>query len=163
MLSHLWAMERIKNKLFAKVLPLFLITQQSRVSWKSTLDCEQALRAQPKMRGVGKGIKAGGSPSPSIALPPSPAPFACLLLRSQAFSSSCFPGNQKPFNRLRPRDLLLSQVEPSQHLNPANFTSDLTANDLNKAAQISNTILEAVSQDSSLSTEEKTKVIVFKK
>ena len=69
--------------------------------------------------------------------------------------------------------LLLSQVEPSQHLSPANFTSVLTANDsffnqviedgdLNKAAQISNTILEAISQDSSLSTEEKTKVIVFK-
>ena len=69
--------------------------------------------------------------------------------------------------------LLLSQVEPSQHLSPANFTSVLTANDsflnqviedgdLNKAAQISNTILEAILQDSSLSTEEKTKVIVFK-
>ena len=69
--------------------------------------------------------------------------------------------------------LLSSQVELSQHLSLANFTSVLTANesffnqviedgDLNKAAQISYTILEAISQDSSLSTEEKTKVIVFK-
>ena len=40
MLRHLWAMERNKNKLFAKVLPFFLITQQSRVSWKVTLDRE---------------------------------------------------------------------------------------------------------------------------
>ena len=69
--------------------------------------------------------------------------------------------------------LLLLQVKPSQHLSPANFTSVLTANDslfnqviedgdLNKAAQISNTILEAIGQDSSLSAEKKTKVIVFK-
>ena len=68
---------------------------------------------------------------------------------------------------------LFLQVEPSQHLSPANFTSVLTSNDslfnqviedgdLNKAVQIANTILEAISQDSSLSTEEKTKV-VFKK
>ena len=65
---------------------------------------------------------------------------------------------------------LFLQVELSQHLSPANFTSVLTANDsffnqviedgdLNKAAQIANTILEAISQDSSLSTEEKTKVV----
>ena len=69
--------------------------------------------------------------------------------------------------------LLLSQVEPSQHLSPANFTTVLTANDsffnqviedgdLNKAVQIANTILEAISQDSSLSTEEKTKVVFQK-
>ena len=69
--------------------------------------------------------------------------------------------------------LLLLQVKPSQHLSPANFTSVLTANDslfdqviedgdLNKAAQISNIILEAIGQDSSLSAEKKTKVIVFK-
>ena len=38
MLSHLWAMERNKNKFFAKVLPFFLIPQQSRVSWKVILD-----------------------------------------------------------------------------------------------------------------------------
>ena len=65
---------------------------------------------------------------------------------------------------------LFLQVEPSQHLSPANFTSVLTSNDslfnqviedgdLNKAVQIANTILEAISQDSSLSTEEKTKVV----
>ena len=62
--------------------------------------------------------------------------------------------------------LLLSQVEPSQNLSLANLTSIFNQviedGDLNKAAQISNTILEAISQDSSLSTEEKTKVIVFK-
>ena len=62
--------------------------------------------------------------------------------------------------------LLLSQVEPSQNLSLANFTSTFNQaiedGDLNKAAQISNTILEAISQDSSLSTKEKTKVIVFK-
>ena len=62
--------------------------------------------------------------------------------------------------------LLLSQVEPSQKLSLANLTSIFNQviedGDLNKAAQISNTILEAISQDSSLSTEEKTKVIVFK-
>ena len=86
-------MERNKNKLFAKVLPFFLITQQSHVSWKVTLDREYALRAQAKLRAVGKEIKTGGSPSPSIALPPPPAPFARLLLRSHAFSSSYFPGN----------------------------------------------------------------------
>ena len=40
MLSHLGAMERNKNKLFAKGLPFYLITQQSRVSWKVTLDRE---------------------------------------------------------------------------------------------------------------------------
>ena len=68
---------------------------------------------------------------------------------------------------------LFLQVEPSQHLSPANFTSVLTSNDsffnqviedgdLNKAAQISYTILEAISQDSSLSTEEKTKVVFLK-
>ena len=38
----------------------------------------------------------------------------------------------------------------------------IEAGDLNKAAQISNTILEAISQDSSLSTEEKTKVIFLR-
>ena len=65
---------------------------------------------------------------------------------------------------------LFLQVELSQHLSPANFTIVLTSNDsffnqviedgdLNKAAQIANTILEAISQDSSLSTEEKTKVV----
>ena len=62
--------------------------------------------------------------------------------------------------------LLSSQVELSQHLSLANFTSVFNQviedGDLNKAAQISYTILEAISQDSSLSTEEKTKVIVFK-
>ena len=62
--------------------------------------------------------------------------------------------------------LLLSQVEPPQNLSLANLTSIFNQviedGDLNKAAQISNTILEAISQDSSLSTEEKTKVIVFK-
>ena len=72
--------------------------------------------------------------------------------------------------------LLLLQVKPSQHLSPANFTSVLTANDslfnqviedgdLNKAAQISNTILEAIGQDSSHFSSvprKKTKVIVFK-
>ena len=62
--------------------------------------------------------------------------------------------------------LLLSQVEPSQNLSLANLTSIFNQviedGDLNKAAQISNTILEAISQDSSLSTEEKTRVIVFK-
>ena len=62
--------------------------------------------------------------------------------------------------------LLLSPVEPSQNLSLANLTSIFNQviedGDLNKAAQISNTILEAISQDSSLSTEEKTKVIVFK-
>ena len=62
--------------------------------------------------------------------------------------------------------LLLSQVEPSQNLSLANLTSIFNQviedGDLNKAAQISNTILEAILQDSSLSTEEKTKVIVFK-
>ena len=68
---------------------------------------------------------------------------------------------------------LFLQVEPSQHLSPANFTSVLTSNDslfnqviedgdLNKAVQIANTILEAISQDSSLSTEEKTKVVFQK-
>ena len=67
--------------------------------------------------------------------------------------------------------LLFLQVEPPQSLSPANFTSVLTSNDsffnqvieagdLNKAAQISNTILEAISRDSSLSTEKKTKVIL---
>ena len=80
MLSSLWAMERNKNKLFAKVLPFFLITQQSHVSWKVTLDREYSLRAQAKLRAVGKEIKTGGSPSPSIALPPPPprpfCPFA---------------------------------------------------------------------------------------
>ena len=65
---------------------------------------------------------------------------------------------------------LFLQVELSQHLSPVNFTSVLTSSDsffnqviedgdLNKAAQIANTILEAISQDSSLSTEEKTKVV----
>ena len=69
--------------------------------------------------------------------------------------------------------LLFLQVEPSQHLSPANFASVLTSNDsffnqviedkdLNKAAQIANTVLEAISQDSSLSTEEKTKVIFLR-
>ena len=69
--------------------------------------------------------------------------------------------------------LLFLQVEPSQQLSPANFTSVLTSNDsffnqviedkdLNKAAQIANTVLEAISQDSSLSTEEKTKVIFLR-
>ena len=69
--------------------------------------------------------------------------------------------------------LLSSQVELSQHLSLANFTSVLTANDsffnqviedgdLNKAAQIANTILEAISWGSSLSTEEKTKVVFLK-
>ena len=68
---------------------------------------------------------------------------------------------------------LFLQVEPSQHLSPANFTSVLTSNDslfnqviedgdLNKAVQIANTILEAISQDSSLSTEGKTKVVFQK-
>ena len=68
---------------------------------------------------------------------------------------------------------LFLQVEPSQHLSPANFTSVLTSNDslfnqviedgdLNKAVQIANTILEAIFQDSSLSTEEKTKVVFQK-
>ena len=66
--------------------------------------------------------------------------------------------------------LLFLQVEPSQLLSPANFTSVLTSNDsffnqvikdgdLNKAVQIANTILEAILRDSSLSTEEKTKVV----
>ena len=62
--------------------------------------------------------------------------------------------------------LLLSQVEPSQNLSLANLTSIFNQviedGDLNKAAQISNTILEAIGQDSSLSAEKKTKVIVFK-
>ena len=62
--------------------------------------------------------------------------------------------------------LLLSQVEPSQNLSLANLTSIFNQviedGDLNKAAQISNKILKAISQDSSLSTKEKTKVIVFK-
>ena len=68
---------------------------------------------------------------------------------------------------------LFLQVELSQHLSSANFTSVLTSNDsffnqvikdgdLNKAVQIANTILEAISQDSSLSTEEKTKVVFQK-
>ena len=68
---------------------------------------------------------------------------------------------------------LFLQVEPSQHLSPANFTSVLTSNDsffnqviedgdLNKAVQIANTILEAISQGSSLSTEGKTKVVFLK-
>ena len=66
--------------------------------------------------------------------------------------------------------LLFLQVEPSQLLSPVNFTSVLTSNDsffnqvikdgdLNKAVQIANTILEAILRDSSLSTEEKTKVV----
>ena len=62
--------------------------------------------------------------------------------------------------------LLLSPVEPSQNLSLANLTSIFNQviedGDLNKAAQISNTILEAIGQDSSLSAEKKTKVIVFK-
>lgn len=69
--------------------------------------------------------------------------------------------------------LLFLQVKPSQHLSPANFTSVLTSNDsffnqviedgdLNKATQIANTILGAISQDSSLSTEENTKVIFLR-
>ena len=67
----------------------------------------------------------------------------------------------------------LLQVKPSQLLNPENITSFLTDNDslfnqvlkdgdLNKAAQIANTLLQAISQDSTLSSAEKIKVMDFK-